>query len=527
MLTHKRVEKRFDDITKSHNDKRLYRGLLLSNKMKVLLISDPTTNKSAAAMDVNTGNYPTKYITYLLEHQGEGSLLSVLTARGWCTSLRSENFDDFNGYGSFNIHVDLTLEGSLNVFDIIKLIFQYINILKLHGPVEWIYNEYRDIACTNFRFKEIDNLLSYVHNLAQSLQICHMKDVLWAGHIFTEWQPNLITQIMNNLTLEKVRIHLVALEYSDIVTATERWYGTLFGKTKITEELLDISNNAGYNSDLKFPSKKNEFITTKFDIKPETDVIKIIVQLVLNRQFKLEDGHFLYEMKYTSQKNSCAIVYYEIGLQSTESNVLLDLLIQIISQPFFDTLRTKEQLGYAMYSTVHKTINVQGLNFLIQSDKQPKYIEKRINLFIDSMLDYITTLPEEQFEKYKEAVAVSYLEKPKTLSAQSTLYWNEIITQQYNFNRVNIEISYLKTVTRQQLLNFYKKNVYNKAQYAKLSIHVTNISEDSDPNIIEQVDLSVDEEIKKINIMSFRNNQTLYPLLKPVNKYPKKGLSEL
>lgn len=49
------VETRYD-IIKSPNDKRLYRGLLLSNKMKVLLISDSTTDKSAAAMDVNIGN---------------------------------------------------------------------------------------------------------------------------------------------------------------------------------------------------------------------------------------------------------------------------------------------------------------------------------------------------------------------------------------------------------------------------------------------------------------------------------------
>ncbi|XP_024886060.1 uncharacterized protein LOC112463752, partial [Temnothorax curvispinosus] len=54
MSTHKRVEKRYDDIIKSQNDDRLYRGLVLANKMKVLLISDPTTDKSAVAMDVNT-----------------------------------------------------------------------------------------------------------------------------------------------------------------------------------------------------------------------------------------------------------------------------------------------------------------------------------------------------------------------------------------------------------------------------------------------------------------------------------------
>lgn len=57
MSTHKRVEKRYDNIIKSQNDDRLYRGLELANKMKVLLISDSTTDKSAVALDVNIGNF--------------------------------------------------------------------------------------------------------------------------------------------------------------------------------------------------------------------------------------------------------------------------------------------------------------------------------------------------------------------------------------------------------------------------------------------------------------------------------------
>jgi len=55
--SHKYIEHRYNDIIKSQNDDRLYRGLLLSNKMKVLLISDPTTDKSAVALDVNIGNF--------------------------------------------------------------------------------------------------------------------------------------------------------------------------------------------------------------------------------------------------------------------------------------------------------------------------------------------------------------------------------------------------------------------------------------------------------------------------------------
>ena len=43
------------DIIKSKSDKRQYRGLELSNGMKILLISDPDTDKSSMAMDVHIG----------------------------------------------------------------------------------------------------------------------------------------------------------------------------------------------------------------------------------------------------------------------------------------------------------------------------------------------------------------------------------------------------------------------------------------------------------------------------------------
>lgn len=49
------VKKVYNDIPKSPRDDRLYRGLELNNNMKVLVISDPLTDKSAAALDVHIG----------------------------------------------------------------------------------------------------------------------------------------------------------------------------------------------------------------------------------------------------------------------------------------------------------------------------------------------------------------------------------------------------------------------------------------------------------------------------------------
>jgi len=44
------------NIIKSTDDDREYRGLVLPNGLKAVLVSDPSTDKSAAALDVHVGN---------------------------------------------------------------------------------------------------------------------------------------------------------------------------------------------------------------------------------------------------------------------------------------------------------------------------------------------------------------------------------------------------------------------------------------------------------------------------------------
>ncbi len=63
---------RVDDIPKSPNDRRDYRALELDNGLKVLLISDPETDKAAASMDINAGSNsdPAEFegLAHFLEH---------------------------------------------------------------------------------------------------------------------------------------------------------------------------------------------------------------------------------------------------------------------------------------------------------------------------------------------------------------------------------------------------------------------------------------------------------------------------
>ena len=55
-MTDPAVNRVVGDIIRSPEDKRVYRGLEFTNGLKAMLISDPTTDKSSAALDVHIGN---------------------------------------------------------------------------------------------------------------------------------------------------------------------------------------------------------------------------------------------------------------------------------------------------------------------------------------------------------------------------------------------------------------------------------------------------------------------------------------
>lgn len=63
---------RFTKIVKPNNDTREYRGLVLGNHLRVMLVSDPTTDKSAGSLSVKVGSLADPWgmqgLAHFLEH---------------------------------------------------------------------------------------------------------------------------------------------------------------------------------------------------------------------------------------------------------------------------------------------------------------------------------------------------------------------------------------------------------------------------------------------------------------------------
>jgi len=65
-------------------------------------------------------------------------------------------------------------------------------------------------------------------------------------------------------------------------------------------------------------------------------------------------------------------------------------------------------------------------------------------------------MSDEEFERHREVEIFRRIIKPKDLSRQTALYWQEIIIQLYFFDRKKTEVEFLKTVTKNDVIEFYK-----------------------------------------------------------------------
>lgn len=145
--------------------------------------------------------------------------------------------------------------------------------------------------------------------------------------------------------------------------------------------------------------------------------------------------------------------------------------------------------------------------------------------------EVLKNLSDEEFEKHVAALATKRLEKPKRLAVQNAKFWSEIISQQYNFDRDNVEVAHLRELTRDDLYKFYKEMIAHDApKRHKLSVHIiSDAGEAGDsvdgPESSSEVSIDTPDGLTPAPVLpqpivvtdevDFKRNLPLYPLAKP------------
>lgn len=100
-------------------------------------------------------------------------------------------------------------------------------------------------------------------------------------------------------------------------------------------------------------------------------------------------SNIIYQSPVQNPENLNSAIEYFIQVCDYDDDLTrakLSLFSHIASEPCFDTLRTKEQLGYMVAGVLRKQTGIWGYRVIIQSERHPVYLESRINAFFESFL---------------------------------------------------------------------------------------------------------------------------------------------
>ena len=174
-----------------------------------------------------------------------------------------------------------------------------------------------------------------------------------------------------------------------------------------------------------------------------------------------------------------------------------------------------DKLNSCYFSGTRRSCGTQGVRVVIQSDREPKYLDARIERFMNSMRDFINDMEEEEFETNKKALIAKRLEKPKKLTARAGRYWNEIVCQQYNFNRDEIETESMKEIKKIDILNFYDTYICPRSnERKKLTCYIVpSDTSEIKPETIPELEVSPEEVT---DLSSFKSNLSLFSLATPM-----------
>lgn len=187
---------------------------------------------------------------------------------------------------------------------------------------------------------------------------------------------------------------------------------------------------------------------------------------------------YRYVVAVPNDKNvNSSIEYYTQVGDSTDikQRATLALFSQIAHEPAFDQLRTKEQLGYLVFSGLRKTVGAMGFRIIVQSERSSDYLESRIDEFYSTTLTQVLQrMTADEFEAHRDSLIRKKMETVKNLFDESGRYWFHIHSGYFDFLQRDVDIEALRHVTKEDVVRLFTDTISPDSPVgrAKLTVHV-------------------------------------------------------
>ncbi len=221
---------------------------------------------------------PSRYISHLIGHEGPGSILAYIKAKGWANGLSAGPMTICPGSAFFTISIKLTEEGLKVYEEVVKAVFQYISLIREVPPQKWIVDEVKGIAEVDFKFQEKTSASSFARIMCSTMQKPLPREWLLSGtDLIRKFDSKAISTASEYLRADNYRLTIVSQSYPGGWDKKERWYGTEYKVERIPAEFAEaVKKAAECNEKNRVPElhlpHRNEFIPSKLSVeKKEVD----------------------------------------------------------------------------------------------------------------------------------------------------------------------------------------------------------------------------------------------------------------
>ncbi|KID54670.1 peptidase [Pseudoalteromonas luteoviolacea] len=176
-----------------------------------------------------------------------------------------------------------------------------------------------------------------------------------------------------------------------------------------------------------------------------------------------------YEASFINEQNEHAFVHYiQAPSQSVQDKIKIMAFNQLVSQLYFEKLRTERQLGYLVGAGYAPFNTRAGIAFYIQSPKfNSRELLQQHQLFLADFVNNIDSMDGIHWHDVKSSLQSQIAEKDKNLRLRSQRFWIAIGNEDHTFSM------------QTQLLE-----ALDKLTFAELKAFIATVTEQSFPSII-------------------------------------------
>jgi len=145
-----------------------------------------------------------------------------------------------------------------------------------------------------------------------------------------------------------------------------------------------------------------------------------------------------------NDSNNAVVNAYQFGVPSVADRVKLLMIGKMLSQPAYDELRTKQQLGYVVFAVMFPHLRTLELVMIVQGAKKaPDDIDARIEDVLDNFAHTLRSLTASEFKNWKASLRSTINVKDQNMGQEADRIWKQIADDEYCFNRRESALAYL------------------------------------------------------------------------------------